>query len=98
MTIIVIVSCLIICVVSVYLALCQEYEDGIIGNIALGGMAVSTAGPLYEMANGSEYEFAPTTVLMYAAVAAFLARHMYRFMKWRKTGENDWRETNGDES
>jgi hypothetical protein len=96
MLIIVIVSCLIIFAVSIFLALCQEYEDGIVGNIALGGMAVSTAGPLYEMANGSEYEFAPTTVLLYAAVAAFMARHLYRFIKWRKTGENDWSKSDGD--
>lgn len=90
MVTIVIVSCLIILAVSIYLALCQKYEDGIIGNMALGGMAGSTAWPLTEMYNGVDYDFAPTTVLLYASVAAFMARHLYRFIKWRKTGENDW--------
>lgn len=92
MGITVIVSCLIILAVSLYLALCPKYEDGIVGNMALGGMAGSTAWPLTEMYNGVDYEFAPTTVLLYASVAAFMARHLFRFIKWRRTGENDWGE------
>lgn len=92
MGITVIVSCLIILAVSLYLALCPKYEDGIVGNMALGGMAGSTAWPLAEMYNGVEYEFAPTTVLLYASVAAFMARHLFRFIKWRRTGKNDWGE------
>lgn len=91
-TIIVLASAGVILFVSMYLALCRRYDDGVFGHIALGGMAFSSATPLYEAAAGADYDFVPTTALMYAAVALFMARHAYRFRKWRDTGKGEWRD------
>ena len=91
-TIIVLASAGVILFVSLYLALCRDYDDGIVGHIALAGMALSSAAPLYEAYEGSDYEYLPTTALMYAAVAVFMARHAYRFRMYRKTGKGEWRD------
>ena len=96
-TMVVLVSAAAILLVSVYLALCRRYDDGIIGNAALAGMSLASASPLYEALEGSEYDFVPTTGLMYAAVAVFMLRHAYRFRRWSKTGNGEWSE-NGDKS
>lgn len=91
-TIIVLASAGVILCVSLYLALCRNYDDGIIGHVALAGMSLSSAAPLYEAYEGVDYEFMPTTALMYAAIALFLARHAYRFHRWSTTGKDEWRE------
>jgi len=90
-TIIVLASAGVILFVSLYLALCRNYDDGVVGHVALGGMSMASAAPLYEAAAGVDYDFVPTTALMYAAVAIFMARHLYRFRKYRKTGDGEWR-------
>lgn len=92
-TIIVLASAGVILFVSLYLALSRNYDDGIIGHVALAGMALSSAAPLYEAYEGADYDFMPTTALMYAAVAVFMARHAYRFRKWSKTGTGEWRDS-----
>lgn len=92
-TIIVLASAGVILCVSLYLALCRNYDDGIIGHVALAGMALSSAAPLYEAYEGADYDFMPTTALMYAAVAVFMARHAYRFNRWSKTGTGEWRDS-----
>lgn len=89
-TTIVLASAGIILCIVLYLALCENYEDGIIGHGALGCMAFASGAPVYEVVKGHDYEFLPTTALFYAAVAIFLARHAYRFNRYRKTGEGEW--------
>ena len=89
-TFVVLASAGVILFVSMYLALCRKYDDGIIGHVALAGMAFSSAAPLYEAYEGADYDFVPTTALMYAAVAIFMARHLYRFRSWQKNVESDW--------
>ena len=96
-TTIVLASAGIILCISLYLALCRNYDDGIIGHTALGAMALGSAVPLCEAAQGTDYDFLPTTALMYAAMAAFLLRHVYRFRRWSLTGENDWVKKAGKE-
>lgn len=88
---IVVISAGIIFVIAIFLALSNKYEDGIIGNAALGGMALAAAAPLYESFVGSDYEFLPTTALLYASLALFLIRHAWRFICWSSRGNHDWR-------
>lgn len=94
-TIIVLASAGVILCISMYLALCKRYDDGVIGHVALAGMALGSAAPLYEAYEGADYDFLPTTALIYAAVALFMTRHAYRFHRWSKTGENDWADDGG---
>jgi len=91
-TFIVLASAGIILFVSLYLALCRKYNDGIIGHFSLGGMAMASAAPLYEAYKGSDYEFLPTTALMYFAAAVFMARHAWLFRRRSSSGHGDWRD------
>lgn len=75
--------------VSVYLAMCRRYDDGIIGHVSLFGMALSSAAPLYESIEGADYDFLPTTALLYASVAVFMARHLYIFETRSRKRRND---------
>jgi len=84
--VIILVSSVTILLVSLYLATCQKYQDGVIGHLALAGMSIASAVPIYEAGSGMLYEFVPTTTLLYAAVALFLARHAYRFRQHAKRG------------
>jgi len=94
---IVMASAIVILVVSLYLAMSKNYDDGVIGHAALGGMALASAAPLYEAIVGVDYSFVPTTALMYLAVAVFMTRHAFRFTRWRLYGTGTWRHNNGNE-
>lgn len=93
-TIIVLASACVILFVSLYLAFCENYDDGIIGHVSLGGMALSSAAPLYEAITTppTEWNVLQTAPLMYAAVSVFMARHTYRFKHYQKTGKGEWRD------
>jgi len=90
---IVLASAAVILCVVIYLGLCKRYEDGVLGNAALGCMAFASGTPVYEAIKGHHSDYYPTTILMYAAVAVFMARHAYRFHSYRKTGAGEWRDS-----
>lgn len=84
-------SCIVIFVVAASLILHPSYDDGFLGKIALGGLIVSTMGPLWEhFHSGVRYNVLPTTLLIYVATALFLSRHAYRFQKYLKQGAFSW--------
>lgn len=87
---VVITSAILIFAIAVFLAINQRYDDGIIGNAALGGMALASAVPVYEMFAGLDFEFLPTTAILYFSVALFMLRHAYRFVCWSNF-RHDWR-------
>ena len=68
-----------------------KYEDGVLGRIGLVIVFIACLVIVWESINGVEYEVNPTTLTMQFGFCAFLIRHVYRFLKWSKTGANDWR-------
>lgn len=73
----------------------KEYEDGLIGRIALAGIILgSVIVMLMEFATGSSYEgyVPPEVLVLVVSVVAFMARHLYRFMRFRATGKFSWKE------
>lgn len=77
--------------ISIYLASNCKYEDGVIGKIALGVLAIGNFVVVAEFVSGIEYLVNPTTLFIQFGVFMFLIRHAYRFRKWVKTGAHDWR-------
>ena len=73
-----------------------KYEDGVVGRIGLVIVFIACLVIVWESINGVEYEVNPTTLTIQFGFCAFLIRHVYRFLKWSRTGANDWRknETN----
>lgn len=91
-------SCLMIAIISIFLATHCKYEDGLVGRIALAGMAIGGLVVFSEWAwDGRTYEVNGATLLITMSCAAFMTRHAYRFIRWRRTGVNDWRK-NGKNS
>jgi hypothetical protein len=87
-----IVSALIIALVSAFLILHCQYEDGIIGRLALIALAFSNGLIVADWyVSGSEYNVLPNTILSQCGMAAFLMRHVYRFLRWRRSGDYQWR-------
>lgn len=68
-----------------------KYEDGVVGRVGLVIVFIACLVVVWESINGVQYDVNPTTLTMQVGFCAFLIRHVYRFLKWSKTGANDWR-------
>lgn len=71
------------------LILHRKYEDGIIGRAAIGWLSImvlAAGSQLYECGQVSESVQQWTAI----AVATFLLRHVYRFLRWSRKGVGDW--------
>lgn len=75
-----------------------KYEDGVVGRIGLVIVFIACLVVVWESINGVEYDVNPTTLTMQVGFCAFLIRHVYRFLKWSRTGANDWRKNETDNS
>ena len=92
LTVAVFLCTLIILAVCITLVFNKHYEDGLIGRIALSVIAIAAAG----RASGiwdSDFMFAvtPQGALVWIGLTLFLVRHLYRFLRWRSSGDGDWR-------
>lgn len=76
--------------ISALLIVWCHYDDGIVGKVALAGMAFAAGVPLWEIVSGIEYHALPSTMLLTIAMALFLVRHLYRFIRWRFRGNYSW--------
>lgn len=69
-----------------------EYEDGVIGRVALAGLAVTEMLIVMEwLIEDSVPEPLATTFYVQLFFALFLMRHVYRFLRWRTRGDHEWR-------
>lgn len=78
--------------VSTLLVLHRDYEDGLLGRIGLSFMALAgSARAMHLLIHGLDMPSNPIAVLLWIGLALFMVRHLYRFMRWRRSGEYDWR-------
>ncbi|MHB0965556.1 MAG: hypothetical protein ACYC36_03790 [Bellilinea sp.] len=84
------ISLLVIGIVAAFLWFRRDYEDGLIGHLALAGLAGTALVAVIKSAGGYQYYFMPEVVVILVCVALFMLRHAYRFLLWRNTGKNDW--------
>jgi len=88
-------SAVIIFVIAVTLVLHRDYDDGLIGKLALSGLVIATLGPLWEHFHaGIRYNLLQTTLLLYVSIALFLMRHVWRFNRYLKCGAFSWSSSN----
>lgn len=85
------ISCIIICLVSVYLIFNCRYETGIVGTLALGGAALGTFIPAQEIYTGSEYSVLPASALTMASFAAFMLQFLWNFETKSRRNSNEKR-------
>lgn len=77
---------------AVFLVFHCQYEDGVIGRAALAVLALAELIVLMEWYHeGQAYEVLPTTYAVQIAVALFMLRHVYRFLRWRHSNAHRWR-------
>lgn len=79
----------IVAIVCTALVLHPEYEDGLIGRIALAVLAIVAVSRFPDAFNSAismndEYKISAQGLAMWIAVAVFFARHWYRFYKARQ--------------
>ena len=87
-------SALVVMAVCIILVFHKQYEDGLIGRIALGFIAVCAFARIAGLLEGGiEAYVSAVGAVLWIALAAFFGRHLYRFMRWRLNGENEWRPT-----
>lgn len=84
-------SCVVVACISIFLTAHCKYEDGVIGKFSLATIAVGCLIVFGEWLNDVDYKVNETTLVIQLGLMVFLTRHAYRFLKWRKTGANDWR-------
>ena len=82
-----------IALVCTFLVWNENYEDGLIGRLALGSLAFSSAvmvALIYEQAPMSNMK--PALGLFISSVALFMLRHAYRFYMWNKGKGFNWKQ------
>lgn len=81
-----------IAAVSVWLVWHDNYEDGLFGRLALGGMAFSSGVLVLLIYHEAFiYDLAPAAGVFAASVALFMLRHAYRFWRFCAYCEHAWR-------
>ena len=78
-----------IAIVSWMLVANRRYEDGIVGRIALAGMALAATGFASKMVFSCYTPTGLEDALLWS-VAVFLGRHYHRFHKFTTTGQHAW--------
>lgn len=80
--------------ICLVLVLHPDYEDGLVGRIALATIALAALARFLAIAGGDwQMQFNSIAFLLWVGLALFLGRHLYRFLRWRRAGTHDWRET-----
>lgn len=76
----------------VTLVLDKDYEDGLFGRLGLALLAVgATARCLDFMVQLTDMRVSGAGTFVWMGLALFLCRHLYRFRRYRSSGEYDWR-------
>lgn len=83
----------VVAVCSILLVADCQYEDGVIGRLALATLAIAELIVIGEWLNKEPTYPAPTTLAIQLGVAFFMLRHVYRFMRWRFNNHFDWKKT-----
>ena len=86
------ISIAVIVGVAFFLAAHDMYEDGLFGKIFLGGMVLFGTIIIGVQLDGTyNYQFSWDVSIFLACIALFALRHAYRFMRWVRVGDGEWR-------
>ncbi len=88
---IVVLSIACMMVLAVFFVVCRRYEDGIVGNIALGVMGfVLCPLLLWDAMRGTLEVPSPVICLLIASVALFMVRHAWRMVMFHWADRLGW--------
>lgn len=76
---------------SCFLMWAENYEDGIVGHAGLACMAMAAFVVLYSAWHGTQYEFQPSSMVLFVGIAIFMLRHTYRFIRFSCGGKFAWK-------
>lgn len=77
--------------IALILAKARDYEDGVVGRIALMLMFAGGALIMCYGVFGNGYDFSPETVVFFIGTAMFMLRHAFRFDRFRRFGRYKWK-------
>lgn len=77
--------------ISCVLIFWNNYEDGIVGKSALIVIAMTSFAALLDSGNGYFWRPEPVITALVMAMAAFLSRHFYRFIRFTYGGRYGWK-------
>lgn len=78
---------------AAFLVFRRDYEDGLVGRVCLVTVIVGVVIIMIGQLGGEvEYAFPPESTIVFAGIAGFMARHTYRWLRWRLSGRGDWRD------
>lgn len=81
-------------VMCVVLVLDKDYEDGLIGRVSLAFMSLAGYGRAVTLIESDfTLQLSWIAVMIWLSITAFVARHIYRFIRWRNCGEHQWRKS-----
>lgn len=86
---IVLFSLLAICLMSYYLIICEYYDDGIVGRLALAVLSLSAGVGFAQHLTGKVF-FDPVSEAIFGAVAVFELRHIYRIFRAKTDANHFW--------
>lgn len=73
-----------------FFIVCRRYEDGLVGNLALLAIVLTSACGLADAWRGVLELPSPTFCVLIEAGAVFLLRHAYRFAMFHWHGKYGW--------
>lgn len=76
-----------VCIMSYYLIVCEDYDDGVVGRGALC-MLCFTSGLGFAQQLLGRVQFDPVSQTFFVAVAIFEGRHIYRMYKGKTNSDN----------
>ena len=95
MIIITAVCAFVVLVVCIALVLHKDYEDGLIGRLALATIGLASMGRLSSiLERGWDTYVSHVGVMLWVGLSIFLARHLYYFLRRRYGWGGVWRESN----
>ena len=78
-------------VIAAVLIVHEDYEDGLVGRIALGGVILAGVVVVLSEIHDARYTAPPELVLLLVSNSLFMSRHLFRFLRWNRNGAHSWK-------
>ena len=84
-------AALIVACICIFLVFHEDYEDGMIGRLALSLMGLSASGRVLQLSDNHAWQVSNIGLVLWIGLALFLGQTMYRFLMVRYRGTANWR-------
>lgn len=100
--IVVFISTVTLFTICMGLVLDRDYEDGLVGRVALSLIAIAAfsraSGIIDVWWQGETPVITNIGTMLWIGSALFFTRHAFRFVRWKRKGLHDWRTAHKPES